>query len=91
MTNNDPLKRQLATLIADAMRARGLCQFRGPSRMGIDQPKISRILHAKLDGFSVTRLLNLLLALGCDIDIEIRLAPRTRKQGVLRVTTDLSS
>jgi predicted XRE-type DNA-binding protein len=85
----DPIKSQLAAMIADAMRDRHLCQYGAARRMGIDQPKVSRILHRRLDGYSTQRLINLLIALGCDVDIVVRPAPRSRKQGLLRVGTTL--
>lgn len=88
---NDPAKRQLASLIAQAMDSRHLCQFSAAIRMGIDQPKVSHILHQQLAGYSVQRLITLLLSLGCDVDIAVRLAPGTRRRGALRVTSTLSS
>jgi hypothetical protein len=37
------------------------------------------------------RLIDFLTALGCDVDIVVRLAPRSRKQGLLHVGTTLST
>ncbi|HEY5086996.1 MAG TPA: helix-turn-helix transcriptional regulator [Gemmatimonadaceae bacterium] len=87
----DPIKRQLAAMVADAMRERHLCQYRAATRMGIDQPKVSHILHGQLDGYSMQRLIDFLIALGCDVDIVVRLAPRSQKHGLLRAGTALSS
>ena len=53
--------------------------------MGIDQPKVSHLLHGRLAGFSTGRLLGFLRALGHDIEIVIRKPPRTRRLGRLRV------
>lgn len=86
-----PVKRQLATLISDAIRDDKICQYVAASRMGIDQPKVSHILHGRLQGYSTQRLLELLAALGRDVDIIVTLPPRPRRLGVLRVGTALSS
>ncbi len=54
--------------------------------MGIDQPKVSHILRGRLEGYSTERLMGFLTALGRDIEIVVRKAPRTRRQGRLKVT-----
>ncbi|MGH7663918.1 MAG: helix-turn-helix domain-containing protein, partial [Gemmatimonadaceae bacterium] len=78
-------KAQLASLINDVIRARGLTQRRAATIMGIDQPKVSHILHGRLAGFSTHRLIDFLTALGRDVEIVVRPAPRSRKRGRLHV------
>ena len=53
--------------------------------MGIDQPKVSHLLHGRLAGFSTDRLLTWLTALGQDVEIIVR-TPHRRRQGRLRVS-----
>jgi len=53
--------------------------------MGVDQPKVSHILHGRLGGFSTQRLMEFLTALGRDVEIVVRPAPRSRKRGRLHV------
>jgi predicted XRE-type DNA-binding protein len=36
--------------------------------MGVDQPKVSQLMHGKLDGFSMERLYRFLNALGMDVE-----------------------
>ncbi len=78
-------KAQLASLIDDAIRERGLTQRRAATLMGIDQPKVSHILHGRLAGFSTHRLIDFLTALGRDVEIVVTPAPRSRKRGRLHV------
>jgi predicted XRE-type DNA-binding protein len=53
--------------------------------MGIDQPKVSRLLRGHFGGFSTQRLIDFLTALGRDVDIVVRSAPRSRKRGRLSI------
>ena len=46
--------------------------------LGIIQPKVSALLHYKLEGFSVERLMRFLTALGHDVEIVIKAKPRAR-------------
>lgn len=75
------LARELGRLI----RARGLTQRATAAILGIDQPKVSHILHGRLAGFSTQRLLGFLTSLGRDIDIVVRPVPGPRRRGHLRV------
>ena len=78
-------KAQLAMMIEDVVRERGLTQLAAARLMGVDQPKVSHILHGRLGGFSTQRLIEFLTALGRDVDIVVRPAPRSRKRGRLLV------
>jgi len=79
------VKSQLAMMISDAIRDSHLTQHVAALRMGIDQPKVSRILRGRLGGFSTQRLIDFLNALGRDVDIVVKATPRSRKRGRLRV------
>src|SRR5579864_994657 len=78
-------KAELAIRIAEAIRARRLTQTMAARILRIDQPKISRLLHGQLSGFSTERLMHFLTRLGRDVEIVVKRAPRSRRQGRLRV------
>jgi predicted XRE-type DNA-binding protein len=78
-------KTDLAIRIAETIRARRLTQTRAARILNIDQPKISRLLRGQLSGFSTERLMHFLTLLGRDIEITVKPAPRSRRQGQLRV------
>jgi len=75
----------LAIRIAEAIRARRLTQARAARMLGIDQPKISRLLRGQLSGFSAERLMHFLTLLGRDVEIVVKRTPRSRRQGRVRV------
>ncbi len=78
-------KADLAIRIALAIRARRLTQARAARILKIDQPKVSRLLRGRLSGFSTERLMHFLTLLGRDVEIVVKTAPRSRRQGRLRV------
>lgn len=78
-------KAQLASLIDDVIRERALTQQDSAALMGIDQPKVSHLLRGRLSGFSTQRLIDFLNALGRDVEIVVRAAPKSRKRGRLHV------
>jgi predicted XRE-type DNA-binding protein len=78
-------KADLAIRIAETIRARRLTQTRAARILKIDQPKISRLLRGQLSGFSTERLMHFLTLLGRDVEITVKPAPRSRRQGQLRV------
>jgi predicted XRE-type DNA-binding protein len=78
-------KAELAVLIDAAIRERGLTQRAAGKLMGIDQPKVSHILRGRLSGYSTQRLIEFLNALGRDVEILVRAAPKSRKRGRLHV------
>ena len=78
-------KADLAIRIAETIRARRLTQTRAARILKIDQPKISRVLRGRLSGFSTERLMHFLTLLGRDVEIVVKRAPRSRRQGRVRV------
>jgi predicted XRE-type DNA-binding protein len=79
------VKATLAIEIGRIIQARKLTQQAAAKLMGIDQPKVSHVLTGRLAGYSTERLMGFLTALGRDIEIVVRPAPRRRRQGRLRV------
>jgi predicted XRE-type DNA-binding protein len=61
----------------------GWKQDEAAERMGIDQPKVSKILRGQLREFSVERLLGFLRAVGCEVEIVLR--DGTESPAALRV------
>ena len=71
----------LAVEINRALAANGLTQTVAAKRLGINQPKISALMNYRLEGFSVERLMNILTALGRDVEITIRARRSARTPG----------
>jgi predicted XRE-type DNA-binding protein len=79
-------KSNLAIAIHDTIKQRGLTQVQAAELMGVDQPKVSKIVRGRLSEFSTERLLNYLLHLGLNIDIVIhKEAPKTQREGTISV------
>jgi predicted XRE-type DNA-binding protein len=78
-------KAELALRITEAVRARKLTQASAAGLFKIDQPKVSRLLRGQLSGFSTERLMHFLTLLGQDVEIIVKPAPRSRRQGHMRV------
>ena len=79
-------KAQLASRIVDIVERRGLTQAEVAELLGIDQPKVSKLLRGQLSGFSADRLLRFLLALDQDVEIIIRPKPEFHAHGQINVT-----
>jgi predicted XRE-type DNA-binding protein len=71
-------KLRLAYALNQLLDERGLPQNEAAKLLGVAQPKVSALRNYKLAGFSVERLMNLLVALDQDIDIVIRQKSRSR-------------
>ena len=80
-------KADLVWKIDQVMKQRKLTQEKAAKIMGISQPKVSSLLHRKLAGFSVERLMHFLNQLGQDIDIIVRPKPRNRKNARVNVVS----
>lgn len=66
------LRAQLISKIADVIRRKHLTQAEIGGILGIDQPKVSKLVRCRISGFTSDRLLRYLTALGCDVEIEIK-------------------
>ena len=71
-------KLRLAHALNAAIDARHLTQAATAERLELNQPKVSALRNYKLEGFSVERLMILLIALDRDIEIVIRKKPKSR-------------
>jgi predicted XRE-type DNA-binding protein len=65
-------KAQIAYRICQILEERKLTQKQAAALLGIDQPKVSALLHGRLDGFSSDRLFRFLNALDRDVEIVIK-------------------
>lgn len=63
-------KSDLAILITSIIKHRKLTQAKAAKLMGIDQPKVSKIMKGLLSEFTIERLMNYLVMLGFDIEIK---------------------
>jgi predicted XRE-type DNA-binding protein len=77
-------KVRLAIPLLDIVKARKLKQRELAKILDIPQPKVSALVNARLDGFSVEKLIEFLTSLNRDVDIVIR--PRPAKRGAGRIT-----
>lgn len=65
------VKAKIASTIHDVITSRGMTQQMAAEVMGIDQPKVSKIVRGRLTEFSTEWLLARLLRMGLDVDIVI--------------------
>ncbi len=78
-------KAELAAKIIAEIQRRRLTQSQAAAILGIDQPKVSALKQGKLSGFSIERLIRLLLVLGRDIEITVKGRAKSRSVARLRV------
>lgn len=78
-------KLRLAYAINQIIEAQKFTQAAAAKALGVNQPKISALLHYKLEGFSVERLMTFLTALDRDVEISIKPKSRARLPGRISV------
>jgi predicted XRE-type DNA-binding protein len=71
-------KADLVHRISVLIGKRGLSQVQAAKILGITQPKISALLHGRLEGFSMDRLVRFLISLDQDVRISVRSKVKTR-------------
>jgi predicted XRE-type DNA-binding protein len=79
-------KVRLAVAINHILQNQELSQVAAARRLKINQPKVSALSNYRLEGFSVERLMNFLIALDRDVEIVIRRKPTSRKAATILVT-----
>jgi predicted XRE-type DNA-binding protein len=87
LKNADDLlaKAELAAKIIAEIQRRRLTQSQAAAILGIDQPKVSALKQGKFSGFSIERLIRLVLRLGRDVEITVKGRPRSGAVARLRV------
>ena len=84
-------KLRLAYALNQMIEKEGLSQTAIADRLGLTQPKVSALLNYKLHGFSAGRLIQLFLALDCDVKIVVGKRPKTRAATISVEARALSS
>jgi predicted XRE-type DNA-binding protein len=79
------LRAQLVLQLARVIRKKSLSQTEIAKILGVDQSKVSKLVRGRISGFTSDRLLRFLVALGCDVKIEVRQKNRGQKRGRLVV------
>jgi predicted XRE-type DNA-binding protein len=75
----------LIVAIKDAIQHRKLTQIEAAVLCGTDQPTLSKVFRGRMESVTIDRLASWLNALGQDVEITIKPAPHSRRQGHLRV------
>ena len=78
------LKAGIVSEIARLMKLKKLTQAKAATLTGMSQPDLSNLLRGKFRGFSIERLMLMLTAFGRDVEVVVRPATRSRKQGRIR-------
>jgi len=76
-------KAEILIQFADAVVARGLTRARAAKLLAISQPEVSALLNGNVEGFSLERLIRLLLML--DKDVSIVVEPKRQERGQFSV------
>ncbi|HUA34868.1 MAG TPA: helix-turn-helix transcriptional regulator [Candidatus Binataceae bacterium] len=87
LANADVLqvKADLVHKIAVIIEKRRLTQVEAVRILGVSQPKISALLHGRVEGFSIERIMKYLAALDHDVSIVVKPKARVRpKIGISR-------
>jgi len=77
------LRTELMRKIASVIENRQLTQVEAGKLIGMDQPRMSALIHGKITKFSTERLIKALNDLGHDIELRIR--PAIHEKGITRV------
>ena len=65
-------KTRLALAINRIIKEQRLKQVDAARLLGVPQPKVSALVNYRLDGFSVEKLMDFIVALGLDVEIIVR-------------------
>jgi predicted XRE-type DNA-binding protein len=75
------IKARMVSRIAELIDRRGLSQDEAATLAGLDQPKISALLHGRFEGYTIDRLIRILNALGQDVRMSMNSKPKERARG----------
>jgi predicted XRE-type DNA-binding protein len=79
------VKAQLVSRISEIIKDRGYSQTDAAQRLGLPQPKLSKLLRGQFRGISERKLMDCLTRLGNDIEIVVRERAGGRKVGHVSV------
>lgn len=74
------IETELMRRIVSIIRRRARSQRAAARILDIDQPKVCALMHMRPTGFSISRLVRFLNALGQDVEIRVRPKPRSRSR-----------
>lgn len=80
LPNAEELSIKAALAIRINELTRGLTQQKIAARLGVPQPKVSKLRRYEFDNFSVEKLMMLLTNLDCDVEITVRRRPAAQKR-----------
>ena len=80
------VKAQLATRIAQIIKAGKLTQMQAAAQLGMSQPRLSDMLRGKFRGISEAKMMACLTRLGSDVEIVVRPMPRAKTAGQISVS-----
>lgn len=78
MSEDDMLKVHIAGIITRVVQDGGYRQSEVANIVGLDQPKVSKLLRGRLKEFKAERLVNCLLQLGYDLELKVRKSETAR-------------
>lgn len=78
-------KAELTRQVYNIVKKRRLTQAAAAELTGLRQPDVSKLMSGKFTGFSTDRLIELLMALGQDIEILVKPKPARREMAQVRV------
>ena len=84
-------KAELVRQIGKIIKKKRLSQTKAAKILGINQPKVSALLHGYLTGFSIERLFRFLNDLGQDISIAITPTKKSSEKGYTRISDSFSN
>jgi predicted XRE-type DNA-binding protein len=79
------VKARLVFAISEQIKRRRLVQTEAAALLGFSQPKLSNLLRGQFRGVSERKLMNCLTKLGQDIEIVVKPAPRSRREGRISI------
>ena len=79
------LKAKLTVEIYRLLKKRGITQQQAAKLLGTTQAQVSALMRCKAVSVSVGRLMEFLTALGQDVRVTVKPAPRRRKAGAMSV------
>jgi predicted XRE-type DNA-binding protein len=78
-------KARISSIITEILKRRGLTQKQAAKLLGVDQPKVSRLMRGLVREFSLERLIHFLGALDRRVEIVIHSTKRKLKNNYLSV------
>ena len=79
------IRARLVSAIAEQIKRRHLVQTEAAALLGFSQPKLSNLLRGQFRGVSERKLMDCLTKLGRDIEIIVKPAPRSRREGRISI------